>query len=69
MPRGSFVLGLCLCGVVLVGVGDKARCMPLCVQEDCVFLVEVGWGKLVCIAVGSYKGVPEVIESIGVEER
>ena len=32
-------------------------------------LVEVRRGKLVCIAIGLCKDVPEVVESIGVEER
>ena len=38
-------------------------------QVGCVFLVEVGRGKLVYFAVGLCKGVPEVVEFVGVEER
>ena len=49
--------------------GVKRVVCHLDVHTGCVFLVEVGRGKLVCIAVGLCKGVPEVVESVGVEER
>ncbi len=39
------------------------------IQVGCVFLVEVGRGELVCSVVGLCKGVPEMVESVGVEER
>ena len=46
----------------------RGVCHPV-VQVGYVFLVEVGRGKLVCIAVGLCTSVPEVVESVGVENR
>ena len=56
--RGSVVLGLCLCGLALVGVEGRAQCMPLCCSGGMrLFFVEVGRVKLVCSAIDLYKGV------------
>jgi len=57
MLRGSVVLGLCQCRMVLVGVEGWRGVCHFDVQVGCVFLVEVERGKLVCGAIGLCKGV------------
>jgi hypothetical protein len=43
--------------------------VTLLIRWVAFFLVEVGRGELVCIAEGLCKGVPGMVEFVGVEER